>query len=336
MGVDDDDYDDDFYDDDYNDAPEQELSDEDKEQMRVNTPRVRDALGSAYNVSDKDIQDALWHYYYDVGKSATYLKSKDFQFLPDISHLRIQTHTSQHLRCHRKALPQRKVCKVSPYSYSLLHLPPTKHAKTFESGSDGDQDLSSRISMNKFFQDCPWLNIPLHRQALIVEHPCFPRPRLLGGGPKDGKTSKLAALAARRRQKEATKSSLTDPDQPVSVDDYAETLNKLRISQSRGSAKAGLEAAEESPQVEHNVQPPSQVNAQETESHEAEEPTNSNQDLRANPSSFATLITTTKHTDTTKSLSFPGPASGAGTFDFSGPSPDDVFTKAQSKRPGIK
>ena len=75
LAVDDDDYDED-YEEDYDEPQGEELTDEDKRQMQQGTIKVREGLGSAYNVSDKDIQEALWHYYYDIGKSVTYLKSK--------------------------------------------------------------------------------------------------------------------------------------------------------------------------------------------------------------------------------------------------------------------
>ena len=75
MAVDDDDFDnDDYYDDDPEE--EEELSEQDQQQMRQGTVKVREALGNGFKVSDKAIQDALWNYYYDVGKSVTYLKSK--------------------------------------------------------------------------------------------------------------------------------------------------------------------------------------------------------------------------------------------------------------------
>ena len=45
------------------------------EQMRRGTTDVRAALGDSGDISDRQIQDALWHYYYDVGKSVAYLKS---------------------------------------------------------------------------------------------------------------------------------------------------------------------------------------------------------------------------------------------------------------------
>lgn len=51
------------------------------EQMRVGTIKVREALGTSVNVTDVQIQEALWHYYYDIGKSATYLKSTAYNRL---------------------------------------------------------------------------------------------------------------------------------------------------------------------------------------------------------------------------------------------------------------
>lgn len=44
--------------------------------MREGTIKVREALptGTALDsITDKEIQEALWHYYYDVGKAVTYL-----------------------------------------------------------------------------------------------------------------------------------------------------------------------------------------------------------------------------------------------------------------------
>lgn len=80
MALDDDDYDDyddyDAYDEEGDpNAAGDELSAEDKEQMRQGTVKVRQALGPNFAVTDNDIQEALWHYYYDVSKSVSYLKS---------------------------------------------------------------------------------------------------------------------------------------------------------------------------------------------------------------------------------------------------------------------
>lgn len=72
--------DEDLYDDFDDDEGEQDESEtltaEDKEQLRLGTLKVREALAGV-PASDSEIQEALWHYYYDVGKSVTYLKSQD-------------------------------------------------------------------------------------------------------------------------------------------------------------------------------------------------------------------------------------------------------------------
>lgn len=59
---------------------------------------------------------------------------------------------------------------------------------------------SAHFSVADFFRDCPWLNVPVHRKADIMVEPLYPRLGLLGGAPKEGKLSKLAALAAARNK----------------------------------------------------------------------------------------------------------------------------------------
>ncbi|KIW41550.1 translation elongation factor Tu [Exophiala oligosperma] len=77
LALDDDDYDDyDEYDENYDEGGDNELSPEDKEQMRLGTIKVRESLGSAFKLADSEIQDALWNYYYDINKSVAYLTSK--------------------------------------------------------------------------------------------------------------------------------------------------------------------------------------------------------------------------------------------------------------------
>lgn len=76
VGYDDDDIYDDYSEEEYAGEGEGEgMSEEDKEQMAAGVIKVREALGSEYKVKEVDIQDALWNYFYDVGKSVTFLKS---------------------------------------------------------------------------------------------------------------------------------------------------------------------------------------------------------------------------------------------------------------------
>lgn len=78
MALEDDDYDDyDDYDEEEEDpnAATDTMSAEDKAQLQEGTIKVRQALGPSSPVTDSEIQEALWHYYYDVSKSVSYLKS---------------------------------------------------------------------------------------------------------------------------------------------------------------------------------------------------------------------------------------------------------------------
>lgn len=71
------DYDeDDLYDDDDEEVEEEGYTDEDRDNFATLTPVVRAELDEAgLQASDREIQDALWHYYWDVGKSVAYLKN---------------------------------------------------------------------------------------------------------------------------------------------------------------------------------------------------------------------------------------------------------------------
>lgn len=55
---------------------EQGYTAEDRENFSTHTPVVRAELEEAgLQASDREIEDALWHYYWDVGKSVAYLKN---------------------------------------------------------------------------------------------------------------------------------------------------------------------------------------------------------------------------------------------------------------------
>lgn len=47
-----------------------------KAHLQEGLDKVRAVLGPSVLVSDKDIQDSLWHYYYDVDKTVNYLLRK--------------------------------------------------------------------------------------------------------------------------------------------------------------------------------------------------------------------------------------------------------------------
>ena len=71
------DYDeDDVYPDDEEAEEEEAYTDEDRHNIATLTPVVRAELDEAgLQASDREIEEALWHYYWDVGKSVAYLKN---------------------------------------------------------------------------------------------------------------------------------------------------------------------------------------------------------------------------------------------------------------------
>lgn len=71
--------DDDIYsgdEEDYENTGDDGLTEEDRHNFSTLTPVVRAELDEAgVQVANKEIEDALWHYFWDVGKSVSYLKN---------------------------------------------------------------------------------------------------------------------------------------------------------------------------------------------------------------------------------------------------------------------
>lgn len=185
-----------------------------------------------------------------------------------------------------------------------------------------------------FFHDCPWLNIPPHRQAIINEEPQHPRGRLLGGSSKDGKMSKLAALAAKRRkEKESQKSS--SAESPSEPSDYTERLKQLHVTQPSPSRKKSEEEHDQSRAAEGRGASTLKDVVEEvsTPRHNLPE-AGLVHHLRRPPSAFATVVT---HKDDNLAANAGAPLSTdtlspKSAFDFSQPSPDDVFRRAQGSK----
>ena len=93
-----------------------------------------------------------------------------------------------------------------------------------QSSNNKDPCSSARFSAAEFFQDCPWLNVPQERRGEILLEPLYPRGRLCGGSSSQstGKPSKLATLAAARRNKENEKTVESDSNSSVAL------LDRLR------------------------------------------------------------------------------------------------------------
>ncbi|KIV83257.1 translation elongation factor Tu [Exophiala sideris] len=302
-GYDDDDYDDfDGGDDNLDNGGDSELSPEDKEQMRLGSIKVREALGPTIAVSEKEIEETLWHYYYDVGKSVDYLKN-------------------QH--------------KNTPI--------PSKKQTNASKKSAATEACLSPFSAADFFKDSPWLRIPDHRKAEIIIEPLYPRLGLLGGASGGGKMSKLAALAAKRRQKESGRSDSSATDTTGSQDDYAASLNKLRISHTDRTGPGARQHTDSSDTSSVRLEPESRKPEPDAKSEQeigvaadnTPDPSVAvDSNLRGRPSAFASIMTShdqDRHLPSSHNLL---PINHiAKSFDFAEPSPDDVVTKAQTKAP---
>ncbi|KAK0249304.1 hypothetical protein LTS09_015566 [Friedmanniomyces endolithicus] len=167
------DYDEDeLYDDDedYGEEPET-YSQEDRASFVALIPVVRAELEEVgAQASDKEIQDGLWNYYWDVGKTVTYLKN------------------------NRTPKPQQQAVKKQ-------EKPKSKFDEAAERSAKGSDTLSMLPPMD-WFRDVPW-TLPSETQGCLVPATQIRRPRLLGGAskfvkPAEEKSKKAAATSAER------------------------------------------------------------------------------------------------------------------------------------------
>jgi hypothetical protein len=163
--------------------------------------------------------------------------------------------------------------------------------------------------------------------------------------------SKLAALAAKRRQKENEKQGIPATKTVNSAEDSASSLDKIRIATKRASAslkepplrlRQNLESETYLKQAQNFFSPeaesfPPKQQGEEKRTEDQDRPDGvqfeaSSGNLRAKPSLFArTLVDggySASHFPPEPLASSPDPA--VSFFDFSKPSPDDIVLKAQN------
>ncbi|TIA38434.1 hypothetical protein D6C78_04016 [Aureobasidium pullulans] len=313
---------------------EDELSAEDKEQMRIGTESVRDALGDAFtDVTDAAIQEALWHYYYDVGKSVTYLKN---QSAPQQAQPKKQKQVSKFDQAATSAAQKPVDIKVPTSPLPRPHLNPA--------------DL---------FNDIPWFNVPQERVGCIMAEQVRSPLRLLGG---TGKPSKLAALAAARKKKEADQKAAQEAGQSEKPTGTPSLMDRLGTRSAQPTSQENTKPGDAS-QPETRSFPirkrksPSPPLPAEDRRPSAPEPTSvatpepvskPAEHVRAGPSIFASTMCGgssrrhPSHQDTAVLSQnilpaiYGHDANLANTNAFSGPSPDDVVMQAQAKASGAK
>ncbi|RFU32784.1 hypothetical protein B7463_g3545, partial [Scytalidium lignicola] len=287
------------------------------EQMRLGTIKTRAALppGSG-NITDKQIQEALWHYYYDIEKSVTYLVNT---YLPKAQKITKKSGVKKE-QVFELEISQLAIC-MKPFSFV------------------------------NFFQDTPWLKVPKERQAVFIE-PLYPRGGLLGGSPDNApKMSKLQALAAARKKKAQEQNSNSRPSTEDSTASRAHDNGNVGESQMLKTSatvpqKSALrafpvrKAQKEIPQSNIASRQESPPRVDETSKQEAGS-IESKSILETKPSAFANIILggeerASQHlqSDNIFILPFTVNTAISITDAFTGPSPDDIVIAAQSKASG--
>jgi elongation factor 1 alpha-like protein len=337
------DYDDDAYDDDEDYDEEEEagdgMSETDKEKMRVGTVQVREALGEfEAGMSDAQIQEALWHYYYDVAKSVSYLKNKfggAQQQDPQPKKEKIVSKFDQAASAATEKAPipagkyiHTRISTVEESAYPVaLSLPP---------------NAVPTCATDDFFWDVPWGNVPAHRLAIItLDAPCY-RGGLLGG------SSKLAALAAKKRKAREEADAAATPTlgaKPNGTDAAISMLDKLALNGKENAAsvaRGGDDRARRYPMRRRSPSPPPEPPEDEL-SEESEAPRPAivveSPAQRASASLFASTLCGDGKSVPQAQIINPSPLymggnDYGGVKAFDGPSPDDVVRAAQAKVAG--
>jgi elongation factor 1 alpha-like protein len=305
---------------DYGETGEDELSQEDRQAMDEGAAEVRRALGTeADKVTKAQIEEALWHYYYDIDKSVTYLM-KTF------------------------IAPAPKPVKKAPEGMSVCCFSASQRL----SGTGADHERLSNGYLPRmvlppvdrvpawYFDDMPWLNVPRERQADFIQ-PERPRGGLLGGGEGVPKMSKLQALAAARKKKIDEKKELERVEKDV------ENLSVRDSQKENDKTLSQKQMPQPTPQVVsplNDIEP--EVTTDDNKQKDFGSPSKGgfiDEDFtvvvsQATPSAFAQTLFGSAPVKTHRPDVFAMPYTSSSSFiahAFAEPSPDDIVLAAQAK-----
>ncbi|KAK0326628.1 hypothetical protein LTR82_002470 [Friedmanniomyces endolithicus] len=325
------DYDEDeLYDDDDEYGEEAETySQEDRGNFAALTPVVRAELEEVgLQASDKEIQDALWNYYWDVAKAVTYLKNNR---TPKPQQQTLKKQERPKSKFDEAAERSAKGLGESGLSFRILSClawcgrcwsvqdEEVGHVVKIivESPSDGSEGTPCMLPPRDWFRDVPWTLPPETQGHLVPAAPVY-RPRLLGGSsklakPTEERGKKLATAGVEESSADGASSSLDHPTKPK---EPKENEAPLTVGEPRNSQRS--EKREPKP-------PPSS-------GLEEEKP-----DLRAQPTAFARTLSARPTPDTLPAaMSFLNLLASERSEDpFKGPSPDGTVTKAQNRSKGM-
>ncbi|KAK5000549.1 hypothetical protein LTR66_000616 [Elasticomyces elasticus] len=364
-----------------------ELSVEDKEQMRQNTILVKEALGDEHGVSEQAIQEALWHYYYDVAKSVAYLKNQHTPKQPKKPKQESRFDRAAAAATPMKASSEWDWCPEESaislarplaqdhYQYGayagfatqadtvrLTHELPDPYPLPGYPLPEPPPYYFSNVPPGALLSYAPGITSRSYLPDYVPVRRTQPRGPLLGGSASTAKPSKLAALAAARKKKDAEQKAAArtvDEGHKSSVS-LLDRLAKKDIGavETREENKSWVvtQAASTSSYPLRRKRDPSPVRTPPTsdapQAKQPEEKPQEQTDLRAMPSIFAQTIcfalprpsrVEQKQSDSMPYLSCHDYATTTVTevnrtksdF-FAGPSPDDVVLNAQAKASSSK
>lgn len=224
----------------YSEEEEEELSPEDRALMAQGTADVQAALGvEASKVTVAQIEEALWHYYYDVDKSVAYLTAKFVNPRPKPTKPAAKQPIGKSLATANDPAASALLDELQTPSYWARDYVDmtgdrSKEPQMHHTAFPGPPHLISkrRKSVSQLFRDMPWGNVPRHREAILIPPP-LSRGGLLGGSGAPPKMSKLQALAAARKKKAEEKSASQDK-----VEQTRAKMTELVVSESSAAGES--------------------------------------------------------------------------------------------------
>ncbi|KAI1000570.1 HBS1-like protein [Podosphaera aphanis] len=304
---------------DYDSDNENELGKEDldtQENMRIGTIAVRAELPPYTNyITDQQIQESLWHTYYDIDRTVNYLT----RMYPDKS---------------KEASTVGEKNKKGSSFYNFCEFIPKPRSKPPNVRDIQSREKLKHLSFADFFKETPWLNVPFELQATLLP-PVTPMGGLLGGSGDPPKMSKLQTLAAARKkmaqERKSTASMATEEPIHLRTSRYAgDSLSSGGQSASpKISRSFPIRRRKPSDAAEQNLDPAKMIKLE----LEQASPRDCVLIDKAEPSEFANIMfsnSTPEHPRKNFTINF-ATEDSLTTDPFAGPSPDDVVLAAQSK-----
>lgn len=319
-------------------------SQEDKDNFTTLTPVVRAELDEAgVPATTQQIEEALWHYFWDVGKSVAYLMNartprdtkKDEEKDKDKPKSKFDE------AAQKSAQLAGESSDLSSFSATMEHLGLETTAEDIRgTGACARHHPSLRLELMKvtaerkpstsaadWFRGTPWTGVPASMLSTFTPVQRLPQVKLLGG------SSKLAKLAAERRKKAAAARNAQAPSAPADSLSSLERLSVSRDAKENESPAQPPEPKKYPMRRKRSPTPPPRDPAPPPLEPEEDVP-----NLRSSPTAFAQALSTGTGSVNGRSKMDLRDLFGPNTSNFKvfdGPSPDDTVIQRQQGSKGL-